>query len=179
MRALLIRFFINAVCLGILVSGIVPGIRITGNTLATLVVVAVIFGVINAFVKPLVQILTCPFIVFSLGLFLFIINALMLQLTAWLSSAAASAFGVGGTLMIDGFGWALVGAVIVTIVNFVMERLIGVMDRPTRVVIERRVEVREIVRDRRAELDRDFNATIARAEDDDFNMIDPNTGRPR
>ena len=77
-----------------------------------LLLVAVIMGLVSVFVEPLVKLLSLPFIVLTIGLFLLVINALMLMLTA----ALADAFDLG--FHVDGFWNALVGAIIVTIVGW-------------------------------------------------------------
>ncbi|NYD40181.1 phage holin family protein [Nocardioides panaciterrulae] len=84
-----------------------------------LLVVAVILGAVSSFVKPVLQILSIPFIILTLGLFLLVINAAMLGLTAWL----AGALGIG--FHVDGFWPALGGAVVITIVGWVMDGLLG------------------------------------------------------
>jgi putative membrane protein len=78
----------------------------------TLVGVAVVFGLVNAVVKPLVKLLTLPLFILTLGLITLIINALLLQLTAWLSDQ------VGLDFTVSGFGTAVLGALIVSIVSF-------------------------------------------------------------
>lgn len=178
MRNVLLRFFINAAAIGIIVSGILPGIRITGNTLPTLVVVAVIFGLINTFIKPIVQLVTCPIVVLTLGLFLFIINGVMLYVTAFLSGVVSAQFGVGGTLMIDNLAWAVVGAVIVTIVSMVLERILGVNE--ARVVVQKTVEIREVAARTKSRADEEWEAAL-RGDLGGFgeDVIDPTTGKPR
>jgi putative membrane protein len=173
MRRFLIRFFINAAAIGVIVSGILPGIRITGNTLPTLVVVALIFGLINTLIKPIVQILTCPIILLSLGLFMFIINGVLLYATAFISGLVSQNVGVGGTLQIDNVLWAIVGSIIVTVVSLVLERLLGVNER--RVVVKR-VEIQQITARTREQLDADWDRSVNQFGDD---IIDPNTGKPR
>ncbi|PJF25303.1 MAG: hypothetical protein CUN53_13475 [Phototrophicales bacterium] len=173
MRRFLLRFFINAAAIGVIVSGILPGIRITGNTLPTLVVVALIFGLINTLVKPIVQLLTCPIILFSLGLFLFIINGVLLYLTAFISGLISQNVGVGGTLQIDNLLWAILGSIIVTAVSLVLERLMGVNE--PRVVIKR-VEIRQVTERIRRQLDADWDRNVNEFGDD---IIDPKTGKPR
>lgn len=173
MRRFLIRFFINAAAIGVIVSGILPGIRITGNTLPTLVVVALIFGLINTLIKPIVQILTCPIILLSLGLFMFIINGVLLYATAFISGLVSQNVGVGGTLQIDNVLWAIVGSIIITVVSLVLERLLGVNER--RVVVKR-VEIQQITARTREQLDADWDRSVNQFGDD---IIDPNTGKPR
>lgn len=173
MRRFLIRFFINAAAIGVIVSGILPGIRITGNTLPTLVVVALIFGLINTLIKPIVQLLTCPIILLTLGLFMFIINGVLLYLTAFISGLVSQSVGVGGTLQIDNLLWAILGSIIVTAVSLVLERLMGVNE--SRVVIKR-VEIRQVTERTRQQLDADWDRSVNEFGED---IIDPKTGEPR
>jgi len=94
-------------------------IRVTGSTetdrVVTLLLVAVIFGVVNAVVRPVVKLLSLPFIILTLGLLIFVINALMLLLTSWVSEQIGLGFHV------DGFWTAVLGAVIVTIATWLLE----------------------------------------------------------
>jgi putative membrane protein len=173
MRRFLLRFFINAAAIGVIVSGILPGIRITGSTLPTLVVVALIFGLINTLIKPIVQLLTCPVILLTLGLFMFVINGVLLYATAFLSGLIAQNVGVGGTLQIDNLLWAVVGSIIVTAVSLVLEQLLGVNE--PRVVI-RRVEIKQVSQNLRRQLDAEWDKSVNEFGDD---IIDPKTGRPR
>lgn len=103
---------------------LVPGIAVTGATsgqvIGTLAFVALIIGFVNAFVKPIVTFVTGCFVVLTLGLFLFIINAWMLQLSAWL----ARGLGLGFT--VDGFGSALLGSIVITFVTWVLSGLFGI-----------------------------------------------------
>jgi putative membrane protein len=96
----------------------VPGIALTapdtGTRVATLVAVALIFGVVNAVVKPVVKVLGCAFYVLTVGLIAFVVNALLFLLVGRL----AGAFGLGFT--VDGFGPAFVGAIVVGLVSFVL-----------------------------------------------------------
>lgn len=133
MRTLILRFLISAAAIAVITSGILPGITIVGNTVRTIAVVAVIFGLINAFVKPLLRFLTCPLIILTLGLFTFVLNAALLLLTASLSARLAEI--ADGVLVIDGFGWALVGAFVVSLITTILEGITGANGR--------RVEVRE------------------------------------
>ena len=97
---------------------IVPGIRFTeGGGLAeywpTLLAVGVILGVVSSFVKPVVKVLSIPFIILTLGLFLWVINALMLLLTSWLAKQLDLGF------VVDDFFWsALLGALVISLVNW-------------------------------------------------------------
>jgi putative membrane protein len=81
--------------------------------------VSLIFGAISSFVKPILQILSIPFIIVTLGLFLLVINAAMLMLTGWLAEQLDIGFRVSGF-------WAAVGgAIIITVVTWIVDGLIG------------------------------------------------------
>jgi putative membrane protein len=103
---LLIRLLINAAAL-YAAAELVGGISLEGS-FGTILIVALIFGVINAIVRPILTIFSLPFIVVTLGLFLLVINALMLMLTASLSSA----------LYVEGFGAALLGSLVISVVSW-------------------------------------------------------------
>ncbi len=85
-----------------------------------LLLVALILGVVSAFVKPVLQILSIPVIILTLGLFLLVINAAMLMFTAWLAGQLDIGFHV------EGFWVALGGSVVITIVDWVLD---GFVDR--------------------------------------------------
>jgi putative membrane protein len=112
---------VNALALAA-AAWLLDGIRVTGATgtdrVVTLVLVAVIFGVVNAVVRPVVTLLSLPFIILTLGLLIFVINACMLLLTGWLSKQLGLGFHV------DGFWTAVLGAVIITIATWVLELLL-------------------------------------------------------
>ena len=92
----------------------------TVDKILPLLVVAVILGAVSSFVKPVLQILSIPFIILTLGLFLLVINAAMLMLTGKLADAFDISFRV------DGFWTAVGGSIIITIVGWVVDGLIGV-----------------------------------------------------
>lgn len=108
----LLRILINAGALW-LATRIVPGVEHTGSALS-LLLVALVFGVVNAVVRPLLKLLTCPLILLTFGLFAFVINALML----WLTSAISGALGLG--FHVAGFVPAFLGALVVTVVNLLL-----------------------------------------------------------
>lgn len=117
MKNLVIRLLANAVALAVatwVVSGITLEGATTGRRVLTLLVVAAIFGVVNAVVKPILQLLSCVFIALTLGLFLFVINAAMLLLTSWITGKLDVQFHV------DGFWSALLGSVIITVVGILL-----------------------------------------------------------
>ena len=117
----LIRVVVNALALAV-AAWLLGGIEIAGATstdeAVTLVLVALIFGVVNAVVEPIVKILSIPFIILTLGLFLIVINALMLLLTDWVSSW----FDLGFT--VDGFWTAVLGGIIISIATWILEAVL-------------------------------------------------------
>jgi putative membrane protein len=120
---MLVRWFINAVAL-LIAALIIPKIRLTAsgtspglNEWVTLAIVALIFGVINAIIRPVVVLLTLPLTIVTLGLFMFVVNALMLLLTSRIAQALNLGFRV------DGFGAALLGALVIAVVSFILTRM--------------------------------------------------------
>ena len=120
-QKLLVRWLINAVALYV-ATELVPGIHADGGW-QVLLLMALIFGLVNALVRPILKFLTCPLIMLTLGLFTLVINALMLQLASWLGRQ----FGLG--FYVAGFWPALLGAVVISVVSFVLTLLIGVDDK--------------------------------------------------
>lgn len=104
---LLLRWVVNALALWI-VSVVVSGVH-TDGVFATFVA-ALVLGILNVLVRPILLLLTLPINVLTLGLFTFVVNALMLELTA----------SVVKGFYVDGFGAALVGALFLSIVSFVL-----------------------------------------------------------
>jgi len=84
-----------------------------------LVLVALILGIVSSFVKPVLKILSIPLILLTLGLFLLVINALMLMLTSWLAGQFQLGFHV------EGFWTAIAGSIVITIVDWGTDRLLG------------------------------------------------------
>ncbi len=117
MTNLVVRLFVNAVALWV-ASRLVGGIDLTGEFWPVLLVAAV-FGLVNALIKPIALLLSIPLLVITLGLFTFVVNALMLWLTAMLV----------GALSVDGFWAALLGSVIISLVSFLFSVILP-EDRP-------------------------------------------------
>ena len=109
MRVLL-RLLVNAAALWV-ATRLVPGISYTGDGVS-LFGVALVFGVLNVLIKPILFLLSLPFIIVTLGLFTLVVNAVMLLITA----AASDALGLG--FFVNGFGPALMGALVVTVVSW-------------------------------------------------------------
>jgi len=87
----------------------------SGDSWWNLLVAAIVFTLVNAFIKPILAILSIPFIVVTLGIFYFLINVLMLYLTDWIVS----------DFTIDTFWWACLGAIIVSLVNGILGAIFG------------------------------------------------------
>ncbi|GIG88902.1 phage holin family protein [Plantactinospora endophytica] len=116
----LIRLVISALALWV-TSLVVPGIELTGRTTGedalTVLVVAFIFGVVNAVLKPIIRVVGCVFYVLTLGLFALVVNALLFLLTDWIAHVFDLPF------QIDGFWPAFYGAIVMAVVSW----LIGVV----------------------------------------------------
>jgi putative membrane protein len=117
----LLRVVVNALALAA-ATWLLSGITVTGDNagqqLVTLLLVGVVFGVVNAIVRPVVTILSIPFIILTLGLLLFVINALMLLLTSWLSGQLGLHFHV------DGFWTAVLGSIIISVATWLIELVV-------------------------------------------------------
>jgi putative membrane protein len=125
----LLRLLANAAALAVatwLLSGISLTADTTGQKVLTLLIVALIFGIVNAIVKPIFTLVTAIVVLFTLGLFLIVINALMLLLTSWLSDQ----FNLGWH--VDGFWTALIGSIIISIVSFILNAFIPDKDERRR-----------------------------------------------
>ncbi len=109
---LVLRLLINAGALWAATT-LVPGISFTGDTVRFLVV-ALVFGLLNALVRPILMLLSLPLLILTLGLFTFVLNAVILMITGALSDRLGLGFHVAG------FFPAFVGALIVTVVSFVL-----------------------------------------------------------
>jgi len=115
---LLLRWLITAVALGVAVA-IVPGIRVESDRAwLTVAAMAIILGLVNAFVRPLLKLLSCPLILLTLGLVLLVINAVSL----WLAAKAAALLGVPFT--IDTFWHAFLGRLIISVVSFILSHFL-------------------------------------------------------
>ena len=108
----LLRLLINAAALWV-ATRIVPGVSHTGSGL-NLLLVALVFGLLNALLRPLLAFLSCPLVILTLGLFTLVINAVILMLT----SALSGSLGIG--FHVDGFWAAFLGALVVSIVSILL-----------------------------------------------------------
>jgi putative membrane protein len=104
-------------------TGITAGTDAAGVVLAYLFV-GLIFGLVNAFVRPIVSFLSLPITILTLGLFTIVINAAMLYLTSWISSYTPVSF------TIDSFFWtAVLAAILITVISLVADRIPGARHR--------------------------------------------------
>jgi putative membrane protein len=114
----LLRLVINAAALWVAVQ-IVPGIGYSGSSWAPFLGVALVFGVVNAFIRPVVKLLTLPLIFLTLGLFALVVNGMMLWLTGYLSSK------LGMHFQVDGCWTAILGALVVSIVSALLSTFLA------------------------------------------------------
>src|SRR5204862_5681845 len=106
----LARLVLNGVAI-VIAAWLLPGLHIAGPFAA--LVAGVILGFVNAIVRPLLFFLTLPLTLMTLGLFIFVLNAICFGLTAWLVPGFS----------VDGFWWALLGALLVSIVSWILNGL--------------------------------------------------------
>jgi putative membrane protein len=110
-----VRWLITAIAVAAAIW-LIPGIQVFGtdNVVLAIAIVSAVLAFVNMFIKPIVQVLSCPLVILTFGLFLLVVNAAMLELAAWIS---------GGLLhmgiAIDGFGSAILGAIIISIVTMI------------------------------------------------------------
>lgn len=126
MKRFLVRMLINALALWLttlIVAGVSVSSYAAGDTLATVLtylLVAVIFGVVNAVIGNFIRIVAFPIYLLTLGLIALVVNALLLLLVAWISGL------IGFGLAVEGFWWGVLGAIVLGLLSW----LIGVLVRP-------------------------------------------------
>lgn len=157
MRWLIVRFLISAVVMAIVTSGLLPGVYIAGRFAPTWIAISVIFAIINLTIKPVLQFLTCPLIVITLGLIGVLINVLMLYITVWVSGLLVGT--TGGEFHIDTFLNGLLAALIITAATIVLEWVFGAKRHEVRV--KKVTEVRYVVEKQRPQLDAEFERQIS------------------
>ncbi|MBC9714174.1 phage holin family protein [Streptomyces sp. TRM66268-LWL] len=121
MKNFVVKTIANSAALAVAIW-LVHDITLTGNStprkVITLIVVALVFGLVNFLVKPIVKLLTLPLFILTLGLITLVVNALMLLLTSWLADKLDLSFHV------EGFWTAVVGALIISIVSWAMHMVL-------------------------------------------------------
>ena len=118
MRKLLLRWIVTAVSLYVAVQ-LIPGLVFRGPWWG-LLIVALVFGLVNALVRPLITVLSCPLVIVTLGLFLLIINGAMLALTARL---------VGSWFQVGGLWPAVWGSILISLVGWLLNVLLGLDEK--------------------------------------------------
>jgi putative membrane protein len=117
MVGFLIRLVINAIALWI-TTLVVSGIEVTGSStgrdVLTVIVVAFIFGIVNAVLKPIIHVVGCVFYILTLGLFALVVNALLFLLTDWIADKIDLPFSI------DGFWPAFWGAIVMAVVSWLI-----------------------------------------------------------
>jgi putative membrane protein len=114
----LIRLLVNAIAL-LIVAYFVPGVHVSSFTAA--IIVALILGIVNAILRPILVILTLPIVILTLGLFTLVINAITFYFVAHLHLG----------LTVSGFGPAFLGALVLTIVSMILSTLVGATEEAT------------------------------------------------
>jgi putative membrane protein len=112
MRGFLIRVLANAVAL-VVAAQLIDGITLTDDFWSVLFA-AMVFGLVNALIKPIAKLISLPIRMVTFGLFTLVINALLLMLTAWIADG----------LEVDGFLAALFGAIVVSIISWALSILV-------------------------------------------------------
>jgi putative membrane protein len=113
MAKFFLRWLINAVALYVAVA-FVPGIHAQSANYLSFIWLALIFGLLNALLRPLLKFLTCPLIILTLGLFTLLINTFLF----WLAGIVGTNFHIGFT--VDGFWPAFLGGLVVTVVSVIL-----------------------------------------------------------
>ncbi|MEU7074821.1 phage holin family protein [Streptomyces narbonensis] len=118
MKNFVVKTLANAGALGVAIWVLSPDITLTGestgNQALTLILVALVFGLVNFLVKPIVKLLTLPLFILTLGLITLVVNALMLLLTSWLADLFDLSFHV------EGFWTAVLGGLIISVVSWAL-----------------------------------------------------------
>jgi putative membrane protein len=122
-RSVLLHWVLNAAALWV-ATALIPGLDFTGGP-GRLLLVAAVFGIVNSTLRPMLTILTCPLIILTLGLFTFILNAVMLMVTGWLSESWNLGFAVSG------FWAAFFGGLVVGLVSMLLS--VGLKEKKSRV----------------------------------------------
>ncbi len=117
MTRIILRWAIIGVAVWLAIL-IVPGIRAESSDWTTIAGIALILGLLNAVVRPILKLLSCPFIVLTLGLFVLVLNALMFWLAGWLGQT------LGLNFSVDNFWAAFLGGLVVSVVSALLNLLV-------------------------------------------------------
>ncbi len=120
MRNFVLRILINAIAIAV-TAVLLEGITLANDSLGTLLIIGLVFSLVNAVLRPIITLLSCPLVLLTLGLFILVINGVMLLITDSLT---------GGLLTVDGFWTAIFGGIIIALVNMVLEGVLGLDAEP-------------------------------------------------
>jgi putative membrane protein len=121
-RSILATLIITAIAIAV-TAAILGGVHVDGG-MGTYLWLAVVFGLVNAILGPILRIISLPLTILTLGLFALVVNGVLIAITAWLSSDIA----------VDSFGWAILAGLIMSIVVAVLRAILGTDDRDARYV---------------------------------------------
>ncbi len=126
MVGIVVRVIVNAIALWV-TTLILPELSFGQDpTIGSILVVALVFGVVNALIKPILKLLTLPLSVMTLGLFGLVVNGILLLIVAWLSGVLGAEFSVGGyppDFGLSAIWWAIIGAIVLGIVSAILNLL--------------------------------------------------------
>jgi putative membrane protein len=123
----ILQILVNAAALWVAVA-IVPGLQWSGEEWWKFLLVAVVFSLVNSYLKPILRIVTIPISILTLGLFLLVLNALLLLLVSAISGELHLGFRVAD------FWAALLGSIVISIVGWILSMVVGATRMPTRVL---------------------------------------------
>lgn len=112
MRGILVRWVVLGVAIA-LTARLLSGVNVSGGFWAY-VLVAAVFGIVNAVIGPVLRVLALPFTIVTLGLFVLVVNAALLGITAWLTDS----------LTVDGFWWAVLGGLLISVFSMLLNTAI-------------------------------------------------------
>ena len=119
MQRLLLRLGVNALALYLTIgTGWLAGVTAEDTSATGFLILALIFGIVNALIRPILKVLTCPFILLTLGLFTVAINAFLL----WLTAEIGVNFGVG--VMFENIWWLVGASLVISVVSAVLTMLL-------------------------------------------------------
>jgi len=119
MERLLLRLLINGAALYLVIgTGWIEGIHAENTSWWGILLLALIFGLVNALLRPLIKFLTCPLIILSLGFFALVINTALFWFTGWLGQLLDVGF------YVDGIGPAFLGGLVVSVVSWILSMLL-------------------------------------------------------
>lgn len=125
MQKLILRWAVNALALYLAVgTGWIAGVQAQDATVTAFLVLAAIFGLVNALIRPILKLLTCPFILLTLGLFTLVINTGMLVLTGWIGRQFGFGITFAEPFFWQGFLAAFLAGVVISVVSAVLNMIL-------------------------------------------------------